>query len=203
MMNRRKFSTGTALALATAGLAPAIVTGANAVEVDENGLHVQDWFLQSFMEIAEDQSTLSEQDKHLVLLFEQRGCPYCKQMHEVNFAVPEITDYIKQHFGVLQINLWGSNPVTNLDGTEMEEKEFARQLNVNFTPTIIFLRQGDLTGIPIVLAQAARMPGYLKPFHFLSMFEFVAEKHYEEDTFQNYLKEKIARYQAEGKKIAL
>ena len=202
MINRRDFNTKTALTLA-ATLAPIIPTLANGAEIDEDGLHIQDWFLQSFMEVAEDQSALNEENKHLAILFEQRGCPYCRELHEVNLSKPEIVNYIKKHFGVLQINLWGSKSVTNLDGKEMQEKEFARELKVNFPPTMVFLRQGDLTGVPILLAEAARMPGYLKPFHFITMFEFVAEKHYKEKAFQQFLQEKIARYQAEGKKLDL
>ena len=166
----------------------------------KKALHVQDWFSQSFLEIGEEQSELSLQNKHLAILFEQRGCPYCRELHRVNFAKPKIVDYIKQNFGVIQINLWGSKIVTDLDGAQLEEKEFARKWGVNFTPTLIFLRQGDLAGIPLTLAQAAKMPGYFKPFHFMSMLEFVADNRYEELVFQRFLQEKIERYKAEGKK---
>lgn len=203
MISRRNFTLGSA-ALATT--LPTALTlspnsaNASSVEVDENGMHVQDWFLESFMEIGEDQTELSADNKHLAVLFEQRGCPYCREMHEVNFAKKEIKDYITEHFGVLQINIWGAKGVIDLDGVERPEKEFARKWRANFTPTIVFLRQGDLTGIPINLAEAARMPGYLKPFHFLSMFEFVAQKKYEDQMFQSFLQDKFDRYKAEGKK---
>jgi len=197
MINRREFNFGSVLALST--LLPPLPSLVQASEIGEDGLHVQDWFLQSFLEIGEDQQEMSGQNKHLAVLFEQKGCPYCKQMHEVNLANDKIVNYIKQHFGVLQINMWGSKGVTDLDGDEMEEKDLARKWRVNFTPTIVFLRQGDLDGMPLNTAQAARMPGYLKPFHFLTMFEFVAEKHYENQGFQQYLKEKIVKLKAEGK----
>ncbi len=205
MINRRKFALGSA-ALATT--LPSALTlsaisanqaNASAVEINDDGLHVQDWFLESFMEIGEDQAQLSEENKHLAVLFEQKGCPYCKEMHEVNFAKKEIRDYIIKHFGVLQINIWGSKGVTDLDGVERPEKNFARKWRANFTPTIVFLRQGDLTDVPLNLAEAARMPGYLKPFHFMSMLEFVAEKKYEEQIFQRFLQDKFDRYKAEGK----
>ncbi len=200
MISRRKFAAGSALAIATATLASPIVPVAYGEEINEDGLHVQDWFLESFLEIGEDQKELTGQNKHLAILFEQRGCPYCRELHRVNLANPKIVEYIKQHFGLLQINMWGSKQVTDIDGSEIEEKEFARKWRVNFTPTIIFLRQGDINGIPVSLAQAARMPGYLKPFHFLSMFEFVAGKHYEEKMFPNFLQDKLNKLKAEGKK---
>ena len=198
MIKRRDFNIGAAAAL---GLGvSALPSMSQATEINEDGLHVQDWFLQSFMEVAEDQAEANAQGKHLAVMFEQRGCPYCREMHEVNLAKPKIVDYIKQHFSILQINIWGSKSVTNLDGKKMPEKDFARKWRVNFTPTIVFLRQGDLSEIPLKMAEAARMPGYLKPFHFISMFEFVAEKKYEDQVFQRFLQDKFDRYKAEGKK---
>ncbi len=198
MIKRRDFNLGAAAALGM-GIS-ALPSMSQATEINEDGLHVQDWFLQSFMEVAEDQAEANAQGKHLAVMFEQRGCPYCREMHEVNLAKSKIVDYIKQHFSILQINIWGSKSVTNLDGKEMPEKYFSRKWRVNFTPTIVFLRQGDLSEIPLKMAEAARMPGYLKPFHFISMFEFVAEKKYEDQVFQRFLQDKFDRYKAEGKK---
>jgi thioredoxin-related protein len=42
------------------------------------------------------------------------------------------------------------------------------------------------------------MPGYFKPFHFITMFEFVHEGAYERLSFQRYLQEKVAALQAKG-----
>ena len=72
-----------------------------------------------------------------------------------------------------------------LDGNEMPEKEFSRKWRVNFTPTIVFLRQGDLSEVPLKLAEAARMPGYLKPFHFISMFEIRCREKIRRPEFSN------------------
>ena len=47
------------------------------------------------------------------------------------------------------------------------------------------------------------MPGYLKPYHFMSMFEFVAEKQYENQVFQQYLQDKNEKLKAAGKKPGL
>lgn len=200
MINRRNFTCGISATLAAATAASVIPTASQAMEIDDNGLHVQDWFLESFLEINDDQQQLDGENKHLAVLFEQRGCPYCREMHEVNFAKPEITQYIQKHFGILQINIWGSKIVTDLDGEELSEKALARKWRVNFTPTIVFLKRGPVTDIPLSLAESARMPGYLKPFHFLSMFEFVATKQNEEQDFQRFLQKKFKRYEAEGKK---
>ena len=40
----------------------------------------------------------------------------------------------------------------------------------------------------------------IKPFHFISMFEFVREGHYAKDSFQRFLQDKFERLEKEGKK---
>ena len=44
------------------------------------------------------------------------------------------------------------------------------------------------------------MPGYFKPFHFVSMFEFVADGSYKDQNFQRYLQDKFADYEKRGEK---
>ena len=70
---------------------------------------------------------------------EQKGCPYCKELHQVNFVDPAIRKYLQANFVVLQLDIWGARPVTDFDGTEMSEKKLARRYGVRFTPTIQFL----------------------------------------------------------------
>lgn len=172
---------------------------ARAAEVNDDGLHVQPWFMETFLDLAEDKAETEGQDKHFAVLFEQRGCPYCKEMHEVNFARQDITNYVKSNFGILQLNMWGSREVTDFDGEALEERDLARKWNVNFTPTIVFLKKGG-SGTAAEM-EVLRMPGYFKPFHFISMFEYVAGAKYEGgEGFQRYLQEKFQRYEAEGKK---
>lgn len=42
------------------------------------------------------------------------------------------------------------------------------------------------------------MPGYLKPFHYLSSLEFVAQDHFRTQSFQRYLQEKFADLEEKG-----
>jgi len=46
-----------------------------------------------------------------------------------------------------------------------------------------------------------RMPGYLKPFHYLSSLEYVVNEKYLEKTFQQYLQEKFDNLRAKGETI--
>ena len=50
-------------------------------------------------------------------------------------------------------------------------------------------------------AEVIRMPGYFKPFHFVSMFEYVSDDHYNDgEGFQRFLQERFDKLEAEGKK---
>lgn len=174
-----------------------ISTG-RAATVGDNGLHIQPWFLDSFLILAEDVQDAASEDKRVAVLIEQRGCPYCKEMHEVNLAKPEITDFIKANFNVVQLDMWGSREVTDLDGKVLEERELVRRWRANFTPTIVFLPTPE--EMAAGKTEVARMPGYFKPFHFLSMFEYVHQKAYDDQVFQRFLQDKFKRLEEEGKK---
>ena len=51
--------------------------------------------------------------------------------------------------------------------------------------------------------EVTRMPGYFKPFHFLTMFEYVRDRAYAKQHFQKYLIAKGRRLRAEGKEVKL
>jgi len=199
-INRRKFLIGGASTLALPVAARAEGEAAEP-PVGDNGLHVQPWFHESFLDMADDLSEAKAEGKHLAVIFEQRGCPYCREMHRVNLARPEIADYIKEHYYVVQLDLWGSREVTDFDGEALEERALARKWRVTYTPTIAFFsNEADLAskqdGRDL---ETARMPGYFKPYHFLSMFEYVAEGHWKTEHFQKFIQAKFDKLKEEGK----
>lgn len=166
----------------------------------DDGLLAQPWFLNSFLDLQEDLKLARENGKRFVVMWEQRGCPYCKETHEVNFAIPAIQHYVRENFEVLQLNIWGSRTVTDFDGEELEERKLARKYGVNFTPTIQFFPESvpadtDKGGKAL---EVQRMPGYFKPFHFLAMFRYVGEEAYGDSSFQDYLETARSDLKAEG-----
>ena len=200
-LSRRQFALAGA-AFATSPFLTLSPHRARAAAVGDNGLHVQPFFVDSFLDMGEDLTDAKAEDKGLVILFEQRGCPYCKEMHEVNFASQKVRDAILPHFNFVQLDLWGSREVTDFDVEAMEERELARRWGVNFTPTLsFFAKDTEVSGSESGKAlEAARLPGYFKPFHFVSMFEFVADGSYKDQNFQRYLQDKFADYEKRGEK---
>ncbi len=207
MMDRRRFGiTALAAGLAT-GVVGGMVAAAGRIEpiLGEDGMYHQSWFVNSFLDLKEDLAEAAEAGKRFVVMWEQRGCPYCRETHMVNFARPEISQYVRDNFAVLQLDLFGSREVTDFDGEAMEERALARKWGIVFTPTIMFFAEsvGQVEGKSGAQAEVTRMPGYFKPFHFITMFEYVKESAYERQHFQKFLQAKGDRLRAQGVEINL
>ena len=112
MLTRRNLLIGTgSLALMTRAKAEPILT--------DDGLYKEPWFLESFLELADDLEDARKEGKRFVIMWELKGCPYCKETHFVNFARSDVSNYIKANFEVLQLNIIGSRRVTDFDGVEL------------------------------------------------------------------------------------
>ncbi len=157
--------------------------------LNDDGLYEQPFFVQSFLDLAEDLETAATAGKRFAVMWELKGCPYCKETHLVNFADPEIRSFVSGNFDILQLNLVGAREVVDFDGEALEERALARKWGVRFTPTTMFFPQDPtaVAGRPGQEAEVARMPGYFRPPHFLAMYRFVQEKAYDSTSFNDYL----------------
>ncbi|MBK8457385.1 MAG: thioredoxin fold domain-containing protein [Phyllobacteriaceae bacterium] len=161
--------------------------GAFATEVGEDGLHKEDWFAITFRDIGEDIAAAKGEGKRLAIIFEQRGCIYCAQMHEKILSDPEVADYLKANYKIIQYNMFGDEEVTDLDGEKLTEKTAARKWGFVFTPTIVFFPEDAPQGKTAPQAAVQIMPGAFGKWTFLNMFKWVREKGYEGDEhFQKY-----------------
>ena len=180
------------LMAAGAGLALGLAGGRVRAEpmLTEDGLYRQPWFLESFLELPDDLAGAANSGKRFAVMWELRGCPYCRETHLVNFARPDIADYIKSNFDILQLNIIGSRKVTDFDGAEISEKALAAKYGVRFTPTFQFFPESTagLGEKAPEKREVARAPGYLRPDDFLALFRFVREKGYETRSFREYLR---------------
>ena len=186
MLSRREFLAGSA----AAGLCLAPAAARAEAMLTEDGFYREPWFLESFLELADDLAAASEKKKRLAIMWELRGCPYCKETHLVNFAKPEITNFIKDRFEILQLNIIGSREVIDFDGAKLSEKALAQKYGVRYTPTIQFFPD-TVAGLAAKAPkdrEVHRIQGYLAPPAFLTMFRFVSERAYEKGSLRDYLK---------------
>jgi thioredoxin-related protein len=137
------------------------------------------WFKHSFLDLREDVDEAAEENKRVLLFFHQDGCPYCAKLLNENFTLKEIVDKTVENFQVIEINIWGDNEVTDLNGDVTTEKDFAAGLKVMYTPTMMFL---DEHGRNVL-----RINGYFPPHKFTAALDYVAGKEETKQRFRDFL----------------
>ena len=130
------------------------------------GSALPSWFTETFLDIREDVVDSARERKRLMLFFEQDGCPYCKQLVQVNFSQKAIADKARTRLTSIALNIWGDREVIWTDGRKFSEKQFAAFLKIQFTPTLVFFdEQGKVV---------ARINGYYPPHRFEAVLDWVA-----------------------------
>lgn len=169
-------------------VAPTLARAAGTL--GEDGLYHQDWFIDSFLDLAEDLATAHAKGKRFAVLWGLKGCPACKKMHEIHFQNTEIVDYIKARFDIVHLNIIGAKEVTDFDGKKLGEKAFGQHYGIRTTPSLQFFPKSaeGLAALDPLKREVARMPGLLDPKPFLAMFRFVAEEGYATMPFTEWLK---------------
>jgi len=167
--------------IVTSSLMLLFIVPALAAEIGEDGLHKQPWFSVTFKDVREDIEAAADEGKRLAIIIEQRGCIYCKKLHEEVFSDSEVSDYIKANFKMVQYNMFGDEEVTDLDGETLPEKKAIRKWGLVFTPTIVFLPEKAPEGGTLAQASVSTMPGAFGKWTTLNMFKWVKAKGYEGD----------------------
>lgn len=164
-----------------------------AVEIGDDGLHKAPWMRDTFKDLSEDLAEANAEGKRLMVIIEQRGCIYCKKMHEDVFVIPEIAQYIEDNYFVVQINMFGDVEVTDFDGTALAEKDMVKRWGALFTPSIYFFPEQVAETETASQAAVANMPGAFEKGTTFNMLTWVIEKGYEGDEpFQKYNARKLA-----------
>ena len=98
--------------------------------------------------------------KKLVVLFEARGCYYCKKLNTEILARPDIKRLIDREFELVRIDINSYNSVVDLDGGQMTETTLSKQWKVTNTPTMIFFPADSkaLPGDEIILSRMTGVP---------------------------------------------
>lgn len=139
-----------------------------AQDPSPHAIDVPPWFAETFLDFRDEIRVASQSGKRVMAYFGQDGCPYCKQLMLTNFSQRPIVDKTRRHFVAIALNIWGDREVTWVDGRTMSEKEFARLLRIQFTPTLLFF---DERGTVV-----ARLNGYYPPRRFEAVLDYVAER---------------------------
>lgn len=143
-------------------------------------LHYPDWFKKSFLFLPDDlEEAIDAGKRGIAVYFGQRRCPYCQKLLEVNFRATDIMEYTRAHFDIIPIDIWSVEELTDVQGQVLTQREFAVREGTNFTPSLLFY-DGDGR-------LALRLRGYYPPYQFRAALEYVADGHYQRESFKDYL----------------
>ena len=138
------------------------------------------WFKDSFLDLSEDIDEATQNNKHVMLFMSLKFCPYCTKMLNDNFVkAAKLQAYIEKNFDVIGIDIRGSKEITINEKLTMNEKEYAKHIKVQYTPTIIVF---DKDGKIVV-----RVNGYRSSKNFKYILDFVKNKEYKNMTLTQYL----------------
>jgi thioredoxin-related protein len=145
------------------------------------------WFSESLLELRDDVAEAAKQGKRVMLYFGQDGCPYCKQLMEVNFRQASIAAKAQKNLVALAINIWGDREVIWTDGENHLGKAPGRQAQGAIHADAALLdEQGGV---------ALRMNGYYPPHEFDAALDYVAGRHGEESGVR-----RVPEVEAEGRR---
>jgi thioredoxin-related protein len=145
------------------------------------------FFDQSFASLPEEVAAARAEGKlGILVMFVAEDCPWCAKMKATVLNQVEVQDYYRRHFRILMMDVNGDVPMTDFNGREMPQKDFAFKLHrVRATPVFLFF---GLDGQILM-----RYTGATKDMReFLWLGEFVVSGAHRHTNFTAYKRDKLA-----------
>ena len=145
------------------------------------------FFQDSFGDLAEEAETAEASGLFgVMIMFETADCPWCLRMKETVLNNIEVQRYYRRYFRVLVLNAEGEAPMSDFQGKEMTEKEFALEAHrVRATPLFAFF---DTRGRLLLKYTGTTR----NTQEFLWLGEFVVDGHYLNERFSQYKRRRRA-----------
>jgi thioredoxin-related protein len=129
----------------------------------------------------------------IAVFFEQKDCPACDTLHRQVLPDHETRAVIGKVYNI-RLDMWSNTPVTTPDGKQLSAREWAKQLDVKYAPTIVLL---DPQGKEIIRSEA-----FFKVFHTQGIFAYAESGVYKtEPSFQRYLAARAEHFREQGKDV--
>lgn len=129
-------------------------------------------------------------DKPLLVLFEQKECTPCDELHLDILQRPESRVQLER-FDVVLLDMWSGEQIVRPDGKTSTIAQWTSDLDVQYAPSMVFFdRQG---------AEVFRTEAYLKAFHMQSSMDYVASGGYlEQPSFQRFIASRADALEGQG-----
>lgn len=163
----------------------------NSVKAVSGKLHEQPFILPQPYNLK----TLNQDTKPLLVLFEQKKCKDCDEMHNDMFKRKETLKEIKA-FNVARVDMWSKDKVVDFNGQSISAKKLAEQLNVTNSPSLIFFDKKS--------NEVFRIDAYLKSFHLQSVLDYISSAAYKKQpNFQRFIDARADKLEAQGVHVDL
>jgi thioredoxin-related protein len=154
-------------------------------------LHTEPYFMSPPL----DFSLLAGRGKPLLVLFEQKQCAACDELH-ADVLARAGTKTLMEKFDVAQLDMWSRTPVITPAGRRTTAASWASDLGVEYAPTLVFF---DAAGTEVFRAGA-----YLKSFHLQSVLDYVASGAYRaQPSLQRFIQARADAMRAQGIEVDL
>jgi len=133
--------------------------------------------------------------KPLLVLFEQKNCPPCDELHDDVLKQKDSADLLNK-FDVVLLDTWSKTPLTTPRGNKTTAEDWGKALNLTYVPSMVFF---DAEGTEVF-----RTEGWLRTFHVQSSMEYVSNKAYlKEKEFQRFVEARAAKLREQGIEVDL
>lgn len=155
-------------------------------------LHVDPSYLKSPYDLRPG---IRNSGKPLMVMFEQKRCLMCDEMH-LDIMQRKSVKQQMARFDIVLLDMWAKTRVVTPAGKKTTATEWARSLNIQFSPTRVFF---DKSGVEVFRSEA-----YLRAFHTQYAMDYVASEGYKvQPSFQRWLSDRAAELEAKGIHIDL
>ena len=131
-----------------------------------------------------------EAKKPLAVYFESANCAECETLHE-RILSDAATRKLVVRANNVQLDIASDEAIVTPAGRSTTVRRWAEELNIGYTPSVLFF---DDRGQEVM-----RIGGFLKTFHFQSVYAYVLERGYlDEPSFQRYISARAEHLREQG-----
>ena len=129
-------------------------------------------------------------NKHRLVMFEQKQCKDCDELHNDILTQQATKDQLKK-LDVAVLDMWSEEKVTTPDGRKINIKDWAKDLNIQYAPSLVYFnKQGN---------EVFRSDAYLRSFHVQSVMDYVSSESYKsQPNFQRYIDKRAHDLREQG-----
>ena len=138
---------------------------------------------------------LSAQNKPLLVMFEQRKCSTCDELH-LDILKRKESVKLLSGFNVVVLDMWSNEMITSPAGKKIKIRDWAKKLDVKYAPSLLFFNnRGE---------EVFRTDAYLKAFHTQTAMDYVSSGAYKtQSNFQRFVDKRADHLREQGIEVNL